>query len=592
MKGTQQAVWVFSPWRGRLTLIVIAAAAVLLLSGCDRGVSAFGLEGPHHDGRYTIRERPGRPPEDEGRVIDGTTSRYRFDAFTAEGSSAQLAVRYQGNGTGLEARVYDTDGTLVAARRLPAGEDLALMQLGQADTIVAVPLPSGAAVASFDVVSVASTSDPEFQIRGVQIGPVVGGFRTDASLYLGPGVRVAVSRDGTGESAPVRFRITLPEEPEGRCATVVTYYRDRYAVGEPPFVADTAAVIAGSRAQGAADADDGVALTVRLRVGENPLYLQPAVVGGDPREITLTTDAVSFRLVSVTRAAVPDESAVPPIPTDLGSVLIYPAHAWRSAEYELFRWAKYPAVLVMDTMDYAVQSRFFKRLAFFVEKQGYRGQLVSDDQLAGRHGYNAHNYNGAGLAAFFTAADQSGFALNEHELLLRRIVLDAGIIRSSEDGYVPGPGGIVSVSRESGETPGLRELLLGHEAYHGIYYSEPEYVREVREIWQGAPEPVKRLFRLFLGAMHYDVSDQYLLENEFQAYVLQQPHDSVRWYFRSRVASRLAQWLPHEQAWLEAFYTAHPSAFWDLSLALNAALFSRTGFSGGEVFTIAERRLR
>ena len=51
-------------------------------------------------------------------------------------------------------------------------------------------------------------------------------------------------------------------------------------------------------------------------------------------------------------------------------------------------------MLIFDTASYAVQARFFRRLAFYVEKQGYRGRLLTDAELGSRRGYNAHDYIG------------------------------------------------------------------------------------------------------------------------------------------------------------------------------------------------------
>ena len=95
-----------------------------------------------------------------------------------------------------------------------------------------------------------------------------------------------------------------------------------------------------------------------------------------------------------------------PIPSDLGLVgSYYPRSAWRQSDYELFAWNLYPSILIFDMRSYEVQSRFFKRLAFFVEKRGFRGEMLSDAELAARHGWNAHNYRPEDLAGFYNVAD-------------------------------------------------------------------------------------------------------------------------------------------------------------------------------------------
>ena len=82
------------------------------------------------------------------------------------------------------------------------------------------------------------------------------------------------------------------------------------------------------------------------------------------------------------------------------AVLLYDPEHWRQPDYELFSWTRFPGILIMDTASYAVQSRFFKRLAFYVEKRGYRGRLIPEEEFAGLHGFNAHDYRAEDLARF------------------------------------------------------------------------------------------------------------------------------------------------------------------------------------------------
>ncbi len=69
--------------------------------------------------------------------------------------------------------------------------------------------------------------------------------------------------------------------------------------------------------------------------------------------------------------------ATVPLRTVLGSS---PAR-WEDPSYGLFRWDRFPSILVMDTRDFAFQDRMFSRLAFFLEKRGFRGRLLSDAEL-------------------------------------------------------------------------------------------------------------------------------------------------------------------------------------------------------------------
>jgi len=61
-----------------------------------------------------------------------------------------------------------------------------------------------------------------------------------------------------------------------------------------------------------------------------------------------------------------------PISADPGLVLEWPVELWRDSRYEIFRWDRFPSFLIFDTASYVVQDRLVKRLAFFVEKTGFR----------------------------------------------------------------------------------------------------------------------------------------------------------------------------------------------------------------------------
>ena len=233
-----------------------------------------------------------------------------------------------------------------------------------------------------------------------------------------------------------------------------------------------------------------------------------------------------------------------------------------------------------------MQSRFFTRLAFFVEKEGFRGQILSDAELTGAHGYNAHNYDGSGLAAFFNEVQRAGVELTGEEVLLRRIVEHEEIIIRQDGRFEPGTGGILSISQESWQIPGLREFLLTHEACHGVYYADSEYVEQIGELWRSLSDDERRYWHLFLDGMQYDVADAFLVVNEFHAYLLQQPTEFAPWYFESRSADRLRSWKPQETAWLNRFLIDNDGTFLRQAAAANDILFSLTGLVGGDVFCL------
>ena len=261
------------------------------------------------------------------------------------------------------------------------------------------------------------------------------------------------------------------------------------------------------------------------------------VTGADPRLTDLRVRAISPQA---------------DLPADAGTLLVWPSEAWRSPRREWFSWSG-TAVLVLVTADYRIQDDYLKRLAFYVEKSGYRGRLVSDAELGPLHGWNAHDYAAPDLARFFTQAAQENFVLNAEEMELRDRLVAAGVLRVAGDGWEPGVGALVGISQ--GSPPALKAVLFTHEAFHGLYYTSPEFREGVAQTWSSLSEGAKSAFRSFLALSQYDSLDEPLMVNEFQAYVLQRPETDWAPFFRDRVLGRTT---PGATAlgWLNEYLTA------------------------------------
>ncbi len=226
-----------------------------------------------------------------------------------------------------------------------------------------------------------------------------------------------------------------------------------------------------------------------------------------------------------------------PISASLGGILA-PTTVWRSPGFEVYRWDRFPDIVVIDTVGFAEQDRLFTRLAYFAEKRGYRGRLLTNATLAGRHGWNAHDYGGPALASFYSAVEASGFALNPEEIDLRRLALSQGIIVEHGDGYASGRGGVLGITRGSSTIE--RRLLLTHESFHGIFFSSDEYRDFCFRLWDSLPRKERSFYTTFLDSLGYDGDDEYLAVNEFQAYLMQQPLDMAASYFQ-RFIDRFAE---------------------------------------------------
>lgn len=413
--------------------------------------------------------------------------------------------------------------------------------------------------------------------------PFLGAELADRRLRLGSSSTVSISR-----AASVDWTVELPPDTEGGRLEI------DYAVADsaPADPVASVEVSGGGRA---------VSYRARLARPGGTIAIPGPALGFTPRRVRVASadQGVSVQRVewhtAIARApgatvgsGAPGAAAAgpaAPIPADLATILSgYPRSAWRRDDFEVFAWAAYPRILVFDTADYGVQSRLFRRLAFFVEKRGFRGRLLSDAELGGRHGWNAHNYRPEGLAPFFTEAEAGGFELNAEEQELRGILLANGIIRRTGSGYEPGEGGILSISQQS--YPLLRELLITHEAYHGLFYEEAGFREDVAAVWNGLSDAERSYWRGLLSYMTYDPADEYLMINEFQAYVLQQPLERARGYLRGVLAPRYARARPAQRESINRFLEAYPDTFVRSARLVEEVLRRYSPFAAGDVLLL------
>jgi len=334
---------------------------------------------------------------------------------------------------------------------------------------------------------------------------------------------------------------------------------------------------------------------LRLRPGRNSVYIHSMLFGIAIDTLQLSSLPEGFQLRAlrpISNTVVGTEgstgSLAPALPADAWTILNYPQQAWRQPHYELFAWSLFPNVLIFDFADYNVQSRFFKRLAFYTEKTGFIGQLLSDQELVGRHGYNAHNYSAAGLANFFNAADSAAFALLPEEELLRQIALQAGLLTGQPGAYQPGQGGVLSISRQSARVASsLRGLLLTHEAMHGVFYEAAEFSSSVFDYWNlTLSAQQKDFWRMFMEYLNYSSTDEYLMVNELQAYLLQYRLAENDWYWNTLIRQRLEAAYPERKKEISDFYIRNPLFFMQTSATFNAKLLKTTGLIGGDVFCL------
>ena len=337
---------------------------------------------------------------------------------------------------------------------------------------------------------------------------------------------------------------------------------------------------------------------VELNIGGEKLYVNnvvpakeviiPAGALNAPfsrMEIGANQECVKSFIMKGVNSQAFDEVLVP-VRTDPGLILNYKTKQWRTVDYEIFEWDRYPRILFFDTRNYDVQDRFFRRLAFFVEKQGYKGRLLTNEELGDMHGYNAHDYSAQSMANFFNKATELNFTLNEEELLLKRILIQNELF--TQDGvYVKAnEGGLVSISRE---TPGWsRTNLLAHEGWHTIFFRDAEFRNYVSAVYYTFdPTSLDFLIDYFKSqpSLGYDVNDEYLMHNEFMAYIMQQRLSEVANYF-VHLANRgtVINYTPQLAAYVRK---TEGRGFEDAASALNDFVFDKYGIVCGNIALVS-----
>jgi hypothetical protein len=209
----------------------------------------------------------------------------------------------------------------------------------------------------------------------------------------------------------------------------------------------------------------------------------------------------------------------------------------------LFQLAENPRIHVLDYENLEVQGRALNRIAAFIEWQDAPKERVLDDQalaeMIERTSENSdtlffgHDYRAADLARFFTAAQRSGIVLNEEEQDLLALLLDQNFMEVDQDGFsiIPPEKVLVAIPRaqsdsskapqnESITTP-MRKIILSHELGHGEFFTNPDYASYCDDFWHQHLSAAQRVaFTRFLSSVqHYNARNEYLLINEFQAYL-------------------------------------------------------------------------
>lgn len=555
---------------------ILVIIIVLGLAGCgDREVQriAVSTDFPVEQEALRLEEQPGIPPEEEGRLIqteDGLRSpRYTFrygEQFSLPDNELALRLEYR------------------------SAADLRLLLDFESEDQLTVELPSGGGRRAIAVVPLGAEPPQSFRIISpAQSDDAAAGnrFRLEAVALqeLLPPIEQAAG-----------FELTVPR-PEAESPLYQYRYRIDYSYRRELLPAAASGAVDEQSSANAADevvplrlsANDGSSVfRLFAKEGDHSIYFYSEDLAFMPSDLSVETELPGFRItqVSYQPLAMFAEDTLSPIPADMGTVLNYDTQAWRRSDWELFSWNLFPSILVFDFRDYDLQAAFLKRLAFFVEKKGSTGKLLPNSVLEPLHGWNAHNYRAKDLAAFFQKAKEDDFPLNPEEELLRRILLDQGVIRQTDGDFIPGEGGFLSLAQESSER--LRYIFVTHEGYHGLYYASREYRRAVHAEWARLSNAEKQFWKLFLDWKWYNVDDPYLVENEFQAYLMQQHRSYVDTYFKDYIIPRFLSLYPEYQEEADYFLKNYPDHFDRTAEHIESAAQSLAGISAGDLVCLRE----
>ena len=209
---------------------------------------------------------------------------------------------------------------------------------------------------------------------------------------------------------------------------------------------------------------------------------------------------------------------------------------FRHSGTAVYRLVENPRILLIDFPSLAEQGRAMNRLAALIEKSGMpHDRVLSEAEMATAIPnpdtyYFAHDYAATSLARFFSLAEAETEPLNQQERDLLTLLVGARVIERTASGYVAAQPEMAVVTLVQPEPTGatvdaaLRDTMLHHEVSHGEFFTNPAYRAHCERFWrERLSEAERALFRSFLTSYGYDPTDETLMINEMQAYLMHSP---------------------------------------------------------------------
>lgn len=127
---------------------------------------------------------------------------------------------------------------------------------------------------------------------------------------------------------------------------------------------------------------------------------------------------------------------------------------------------------------------------------------------------------------------------------------------------------------------------MTHECLHGLFFTSNEYKSEIFNAFYELNDDELEFWKRLLDYRRYDVSNEYLLVNEFMAFSLQQPAEEVNEYFKGFLYKRMIAARPYEEDFVESFDSNYGNSFVNSVSKLENILYNHTGRIAGHLANI------
>ena len=128
---------------------------------------------------------------------------------------------------------------------------------------------------------------------------------------------------------------------------------------------------------------------------------------------------------------------------------------------------------------------------------------------------------------------------------------------------------------------------MAHESWHGIYFTDSDFRDYVSELYDAFDKTSMEFLRTYFSvypSLQYDITDDYLMHNEFMAYHLQQSVSATGPYFKTR-----ASWntiASNNPAACNYVIRNEAKDFVETSRALSQYVFDHWGFKAGSTVLV------